>query len=661
MARNKQKLINYHGSGDLPSNLLENLDLGEIAVKHSTNGTAQLVIKTGSNNDSTSKAIFVESAGVVSMINESISSVAGNVEEIARSLSAVSTTTVSAITALADEIIFNGEFHQEVRENLSGHVATLTTNLSENYWTTATTQGKLDAITGDMSTLDTRLTGRITSLSSATEALSASVYYNYAKKSEVATAKDEAINSSKTYTDAVSGYIATTLTNNYYDKNTIDGKFETTNGNVTQLGTRIGNAETAISALSDSITTMGQTYATKDYVHQLSGEAITAAKNYTNTISGQVLSEVADKYYNKTEVDDIVTGITDNITTLGTRIGNAETAISGLSGSVSSMTANLKSYIDDKLSVVYKFKGTKETYAQLPTTGNENGDVWNVESAQGTMGEPGYVPAGTNYAWNADESKWDALGGTIDLSVYATSADTDSLQTQITNVAGDLQNLSDHVSSMTVNYATTAQVATAKAEAITSAQNYTNTVSGYIATTLTGNYWTTATTQGKLNAITGDMSTLDTRLTGRITSLSSATEALSASVYYNYAKKSEVATAKAEAISSSKTYTDAVSGYIATTLTGSYWTSATTQGKLDTITGDVSKLAGRVSDTEGDIEALSTQTMIIEATANAALNAFTLDTVSNAGSTQSGAKAAYTAGGGAVLDLSELVIDCGNW
>ena len=657
MARTNQKLINYHGSNDLPSNLLDNLSLGEIAVKHSTGGTAQLVIKTGTNSASTTMATFVESAGVVSMINQSISSVAGNVTEIAQSLSAVSATAVSAATALAEEITKNGEFHEEVRTNLSGHVATLTTNLSENYWTTETIQGKLNAITGDMSTLDTRLTGRIDSLSSATEAFSSSVATNYAKKTEVATAKEEAISSSKTYTDAVSGYIATTLTNNYYDKNAIDGKFETTNGNVTQLGTRIGNVETGLENLSGHVINMTTNYATKEEVASASANAISSAKTYVDAVKTQTLSEVASNYYNKTEIDGQFETTNGNVTQLGTRIGNAETAISGLSGSVTSMSANVKSYIDDKLSVVYKFKGTKETYAQLPTTGNENGDVWNVESAQGTMGEPGYVPAGTNYAWNADESEWDALGGTIDLSVYATSADTDALQTQITNVAGELQNLSGHVTSMTVNYATTAQVATAKEEAITSAQNYTNTVSGYIATTLTGNYWTTATTQEKLDDITSDINDLGSE----ISSLSSATEAFSSSVVTNYAKKTEVATAKQEAITTAKNYTDTVSGYIATTLTGSYWTSATTQGKLDTITGDVSELAGRVSDTEDDIEALSSQTQTIETTANAALNAFTLDTVSNAGSTQSGAKAAYTAGGGAVLDLSELVIDCGNW
>ena len=499
MARTNQKLINYHGSNDLPSNLLDNLSLGEIAVKHSTGGTAQLVIKTGTNSASTTMATFVESAGVVSMINQSISSVAGNVTEIAQSLSAVSATAVSAATALAEEITKNGEFHEEVRTNLSGHVATLTTNLSENYWTTETIQGKLNAITGDMSTLDTRLTGRIDSLSSATEAFSSSVATNYAKKTEVATAKEEAISSSKTYTDAVSGYIATTLTNNYYDKNAIDGKFETTNGNVTQLGTRIGNAETAISGLSDSVT---------------------------------------------------------------------------------AMSADVKSYIDNKLSVVYKFKGSVPTYAALTgITSKENGDVYNVDAAQGTIGQPGYVPAGTNYAWNETGNTWDALGGTIDLSSYATTAITDGLHNEIAGVSTELSHLSGHVIGMVSNYATTAQVATAKQEAITTAKNY----------------------------------------------------------------------------------TDTVSGYIATTLTGSYWTSATTQGKLDTITGDVSELAGRVSDTEDDIEALSSQTQTIETTANAALNAFTLDTVSNAGSTQSGAKAAYTAGGGAVLDLSELVIDCGNW
>lgn len=55
----------------------------------------------------------------------------------------------------------------------------------------------------------------------------------------------------------------------------------------------------------------------------------------------------------------------------------------------------------------YNYKGSKATYAELPTTGNTVGDVWNVEAD------------GMNYAWTGTE--WDALGGSIDLSGYMTT------------------------------------------------------------------------------------------------------------------------------------------------------------------------------------------------------------------------------------------------
>ena len=67
-----------------------------------------------------------------------------------------------------------------------------------------------------------------------------------------------------------------------------------------------------------------------------------------------------------------------------------------------------KSEVDTKVASVYKFKGTKDTFAELPTEGNVVGDVWNVK------GDNGLIPAGTNYAW--DGSAWDALGGQFDTS-----------------------------------------------------------------------------------------------------------------------------------------------------------------------------------------------------------------------------------------------------
>jgi hypothetical protein len=65
--------------------------------------------------------------------------------------------------------------------------------------------------------------------------------------------------------------------------------------------------------------------------------------------------------------------------------------------------------INNKLSAVYKFKGSVLTYDLLPTDA-QNADVWNV-----TNGE---VPElnGMNYAWNSDLSVWDELGGIIGIA-----------------------------------------------------------------------------------------------------------------------------------------------------------------------------------------------------------------------------------------------------
>lgn len=65
------------------------------------------------------------------------------------------------------------------------------------------------------------------------------------------------------------------------------------------------------------------------------------------------------------------------------------------------------------LTTVYQYKGSVATYADLPTTGQKIGDVYNVETA-----DPGHgIKAGDNVAW--DGAQWDILGGNHDLSGYA--------------------------------------------------------------------------------------------------------------------------------------------------------------------------------------------------------------------------------------------------
>ena len=65
------------------------------------------------------------------------------------------------------------------------------------------------------------------------------------------------------------------------------------------------------------------------------------------------------------------------------------------------------------LTTVYQYKGSVATYANLPTTGQKVGDVWNIETADPDHG----IKAGDNVAW--DGAQWDTLGGNHDLSGYA--------------------------------------------------------------------------------------------------------------------------------------------------------------------------------------------------------------------------------------------------
>lgn len=74
---------------------------------------------------------------------------------------------------------------------------------------------------------------------------------------------------------------------------------------------------------------------------------------------------------------------------------------------------------------IYKFKGTKTNYSDLPKTGVIAGDVWNITNADAEHG----IKAGDNVAW--DGSKWDNLSGVADLSGYATTTTTDAMSADI--------------------------------------------------------------------------------------------------------------------------------------------------------------------------------------------------------------------------------------
>lgn len=145
-----------------------------------------------------------------------------------------------------------------------------------------------------------------------------------------------------------------------------------------------------------------------------------------------------------------------------------------------------KDYADTLIASVYKIKGSVNSYNDLTNIQNpKDGDVYNVVNEYGIPGTSNFVPAGTNYVYVTENgvSRWDPLGGTINLSAYKTAANTtieiqealaegkgytdqkvsavnqeiDSINVGITGINNILVNQSNTISGIQVNVANNAQ------------------------------------------------------------------------------------------------------------------------------------------------------------------------------------------------------------
>lgn len=110
------------------------------------------------------------------------------------------------------------------------------------------------------------------------------------------------------------------------------------------------------------------------------------------------------KLATKADIDGTTTNLTKKITTVANNLATHEADFNN----PHKVTAEQLG-----LTTVYQYKGSVATYADLPTTGQKVGDVWNIETADPDHG----IKAGDNVAW--DGAQWDTLGGNHDLSGYA--------------------------------------------------------------------------------------------------------------------------------------------------------------------------------------------------------------------------------------------------
>lgn len=144
--------------------------------------------------------------------------------------------------------------------------------------------------------------------------------------------------------------------------------------------------------------------------YALASELTSAVETINNSITA-INGEI-------TTIKGDITSIESDITELQGSLGSAEGDIAAVTNALDAHKADYDNphkvtAAQLGLATVYKYKGSVETYADLPTSGQQVGDVYNVKQA-----DPDHnIEAGDNVAW--DGTTWDILAGDTDLSGYA--------------------------------------------------------------------------------------------------------------------------------------------------------------------------------------------------------------------------------------------------
>lgn len=152
-----------------------------------------------------------------------------------------------------------------------------------------------------------------------------------------------------------------------------------------------------------------ETYIRQKFMGQASGKTYVRFGTIVPDSDPVTVSEWSNwvEYTLKSDLDNTTTDLTEKINTVATDLATHEADYNN----PHKVTAEQLG-----LATVYTYKDSVATYADLPTTGQKIGDVYNVETADPDHG----IKAGDNVAWNG--TKWDVLAGNHDLSGYATLA-----------------------------------------------------------------------------------------------------------------------------------------------------------------------------------------------------------------------------------------------
>ena len=192
------------------------------------------------------------------------------------------------------------------------------------------------------------------------------------------------------------------------------GKFLTTNGTTASWGDLPTATNTTAGivklATADEVSagTSTTSVVTVAQLNAVSGGASGAISTLEQKVDGHIADQ--ENPHNVT-AEQVGLGNVDNTSDADKPVSTAQQAALDLKANATDVYTKSETYtkeeVDAKVTSVYRFRGSVETFDDLPETGLTVGDVYNVEEN------------GANYAYTEDG--WDKLGETIDLTPYLTT------------------------------------------------------------------------------------------------------------------------------------------------------------------------------------------------------------------------------------------------
>lgn len=523
------------------------------------------------------------------------------------------------------------------------------------------------AVHSAISAATTDINGTINALSTKVNA-NTNKFGEYPTSAETVAADTKTLNDAKSYTDLLKAkegetYSGETLAGLKSEINSLKGDSTTTVG---ALASKVTQAEKDIDALEKKVgdDTNGLVKDVADLKTTVGDSTTGLVKNVADLDEKIDAVSGASSAYTKEQIDAIkgdgYTGGT--LVSIKSEIGAEKKRIDAI---LKDAPTDLKSFKDvdtkitNAITAAYKYQGSVNNYDDLPESGKTTGYVYNVVQAVGTPGTADYTPAGTNYAWNG--TTWDALGGTVDLSTYATTAITNGLESRLDTAEANIDTLTAATGTLNTSITTiqgwkingtaitsdtvlngnnlkvdaTAGAKTlneAIAEAASSGSNANNAFTAWTAGTYTQNKKDTDGRLDKIDAYTvnGTKISENPVLTGENVKVSTSTTAQSLN--------DAIADAKAAGTAASEAITTLRDGYEGTIKTINDSVTANTQS-ITTINGTLATASSRAN------SAIQKITIKENATAGVKISDPTGD---------DGAKTQE-------LDFSAIVIDCGEF